>query len=1300
MNTDLRNRLQRVGHRQRLLHLWWRLAACWAAAVCIGLGVIALERQTGWASDLALPVTALAASVAATLVITRNRKIEADWRLLAWQVEARYPELDGRLLTAVQQPAVDTTEAAEQEKPTGPSSRFTHHASGSGYLQQRLLSETLRHGEQHDWAEPVSNSRIGLAQAVHWLALALFCVTLLGLRSSGGHRLLTQGTRSQIEVTPGDTSIERGNSLVVLARFNGALPATVDLVAVSPPAAARRIPLVKSLADPMFGGSVPEVASNLIYHIEYAGHRTRDFQVSVFEHPRLERADASLVFPEYTRQPQQRIENTRRVTAITGSHLDLALKLNKPVASARLVSREDAKTAIPLRIESDRAAADLSQFPLSASQTYELRLMDAEGRTNKVQSQFVFEVLTNQTPEIRLTSPRGDLRPSPLEEISFDGTVWDDIGVEAFGLGYALVGQETKFIELGRTIPGKEKHLFHYLLRLEDLKAQPDQLISWFVWADDLGPDGKVRRTTGDLFFGEVRPFDEIFREGQAMDGQGGEQESQQGGQSTRLVELQKQIISATWKLQRDNHGSRSVEPERVVPGPSSDNHDDGRRTAGFSGNDSNRGIGSVEVTHPRPVSSVAPVRFAAYIAQVFGQPSPPESASDTLTEPVRSGEAPPSAPHHPPSYQDDAIVVRNSQAQALEQAHSSEDRQQDPRTSALWSAAAKSMEDALAWLDRATNSPASLPSALAAEQAAYQALLRLQEHEYQVVRSRSRNQRGNSRNQQMQPQLDQLELAQTEDRYETQRQAQAPPSSQRREQLQVMSRLQDLARRQQDLNDRLKELQAALQEARTEQERADIQRRLKRLEEEEQQMLGDVDEVRQRMDQPENQSKMADERRQLDQTRDDVQRAAQAAEQGAASQALAAGTRAQRQLQQLRDQMRKENSSQFADDLREMRSQARELARTQEDLAKSMESEAAHAGRSLSDSPQRPAMFDQLARQKEMLTNLVERATQVSQQAEQPEPLLSRQLYDTVRKFTQDTANDVKDAQDQLLNRGLLSQILYDELKQSSEPDGAKLLELSSEMLRRDFLPEAKETGRRAGAGIDTLKRGVEHAAETVLGDDTEELRLAQQELNQLTDQLQREIARAQTGNGQSNQGPPGAQTSAGARSQTGQERNGAQAAQASPREGQNAQQASSEGGNEAADSRGGPGGNWERLLNDNAGSLAGPLTGTDFVPWSDRLRDVEEMIDQPYLRNGVAAARERARVLRQEFKHDGKKPDWAVVRLRVIDPLVEVRDCIADELARRAAPDTLVPLDRDPVPSQYSELVRRYYEELGKDK
>jgi hypothetical protein len=109
--------------------------------------------------------------------------------------------------------------------------------------------------------------------------------------------------------------------------------------------------------------------------------------------------------------------------------------------------------------------------------------------------------------------------------------------------------------------------------------------------------------------------------------------------------------------------------------------------------------------------------------------------------------------------------------------------------------------------------------------------------------------------------------------------------------------------------------------------------------------------------------------------------------------------------------------------------------------------------------------------------------------------------------------------------------------------------------------------------------------------------------------------------------------------------------------------------------------------------------LTSEEYGPWTDRLREVEDMIDDPGLRSQVANARERARLARQEVRRDLKKPDWAVVRLQVLQPLVEVQQQIREELRRRDPGESLVPIDRDPVPSRYAELVRRYYEQLGKE-
>jgi hypothetical protein len=113
--------------------------------------------------------------------------------------------------------------------------------------------------------------------------------------------------------------------------------------------------------------------------------------------------------------------------------------------------------------------------------------------------------------------------------------------------------------------------------------------------------------------------------------------------------------------------------------------------------------------------------------------------------------------------------------------------------------------------------------------------------------------------------------------------------------------------------------------------------------------------------------------------------------------------------------------------------------------------------------------------------------------------------------------------------------------------------------------------------------------------------------------------------------------------------------------------------------------------------GEWQGPITGPNFVDWSDRLRNVEEMLDQADLRNEVARVRERARALRSEIKSHASSPHWPMVRSQISAPLAEVRDKVAEELARREKTDSLVPIDRDPVPQKFTDLVKRYYEKLG---
>jgi hypothetical protein len=157
----------------------------------------------------------------------------------------------------------------------------------------------------------------------------------------------------------------------------------------------------------------------------------------------------------------------------------------------------------------------------------------------------------------------------------------------------------------------------------------------------------------------------------------------------------------------------------------------------------------------------------------------------------------------------------------------------------------------------------------------------------------------------------------------------------------------------------------------------------------------------------------------------------------------------------------------------------------------------------------------------------------------------------------------------------------------------------------------------------------------------------------------------------------------------------------------GENGQQQGGQNGGEQA-ANGGGAGNADRLRqfaerlgqNNRAADNGGPITGNNFVNWSDQLRNVEQVLDPSDLRNQLATVRDRVGALRGDYRNLGRRPSGEMVRQQILLPLAQVRVWVQEELARQENSGSLVPLDRDPVPEKYSEVVRTYYEQLGSAK
>ncbi|WP_417390013.1 hypothetical protein [Gimesia sp.] len=1167
---------------------------------------------------------------------SKNRFSPAERHAIATMIERAYPDLDTSLLATL-----------ELEK--------TMQENLPSFLQNRLIQQVLTHGRQHDWRQIIPNRRLILQSTTHlfcfaaWLLCGLSCWSYLKAAPAVKNPATSVGITEvapDVEIKPGSTEVEKHHPLLITARFNGKTPDAAELVVKAGTGEIKHLPLTKQLDDPVFAARLPAVTDALSYQVHTADWKSDVFRVEVYTLPELVQLNSEITPPDYTGQPVQKVEDSLTISAIVGSKIELEAQFNKPVSTATL--EENGQSPLPMIIASDGLSARLT-LKAESNQTWNLKVIDTDQRENRTPPFVDLAVIPNLPPEIKITFPGRDTRVSPLEEALVQGTVVDDYGLLQVGFVYSIPGQPAHTVKLRNSKQRDLEFAAEHLLSLEQLQVQPDTLISYFLFAEDVSADGSPRRVSSDMFFMEVRHFEEIFRQGQSPSG--GAKSGKNGGnaqQAEKLAEQQKQIINATWKIIRQEIKT-NVSPD-------------------FQAN----------------VNTLKQAQLALVKATL-------ELAAKVKAQ----------------------------------------------KSKAIIESITTKMQETVAFLDssREANTVEPLTNALATEQASYQLLLKLRAREHRVSQNKNGGGSKGEGSSRSQNQLQQLELTNNQQRYETENQASAPQAAQPdRESLQILNRLRELAQRQQDLNEQLKALDDKQRFAKTDQEREEIERQLKRLRERQRELLRKADEVAQRMDQS-KQPSSTKSRRELEQTRNHLQQSSESLKEGQISRALNSGTRAQQQLDQLKNDFRKKTANQFAETMRGMKQQAEQLDEKQKQIRQQWDKQEQQAQsqerRSLRRNQGQQELANQLQDQENRLKNLMEQMKQVVQESEKSEPLLSKHLYDAIRKT------------------------------RPFRPEDA--LKNAADFLNEGDQRRAQEAEQRAAAGIDTMKQGIQMAAESVLGNDLDALKKARQELKSLTSELKQETSLAANTNlkkpgpsGNPNPPRPGENAQKQeSRQQAGQQTGGKAASgknqpsqkpsgrpsSSSPKADQpgnpgspgsspgqekgqgksSVQLASAQSGSgsgqagQANNSKPSPPSLAPKSLKGSPGSgqtgstggqggpgspASGPLTGNQFREWSDRMRDVEEMVGDPELRSKVAQIRERAQSMRADFKRHSKAPQGDLVNAQILEPLVELQNMLSHEISKRGEETSLAPIDRDPVPEKYSDLVRRYYEELGNGK
>ena len=544
----IRHLLERVRSRYRALEVSRaviRAALSVSAVVALALAIhkLAAIATQSLAVVVAVGAVALLAVAAAIVWAVRPLRTRHSDRHLARFVEERVPSLDDRLVTAVDLVASGTRASAP-------------------LLADALLADASRRAEAVDVDSVVPAATVRRRTLLASAAIVVLMVVLLLARapmreSLDAASLTLFPARVALEVSPGNIRIKEGATLSVEARLIGNSAPVAARLEIEDGASWRPSDMTGD-GTGRFRSTIADVVHEFRYRVGAGSLVSPVYRVRVAQPPRGARIDIDYTYPASFGLPSRTETDSGDVYAPAGTDVRLHIHTEQPVSSGRLSLDSGASVALTAQSPTELTA------PLQVSDdgSYRVALVDPEGLSNEDGSEYFIRVVSDRPPEIHVSKPASDRQVTALEEVDIEAQADDDYGLDRVELVYAVRGESEKTVPLAIPRRATTATVRHTLF-LEDLGVRPGDFVSYYVRARDVTRGGQVRSNEGrsDIFFLEVRPFEQEFSlaESQSMAGAG------YNGSIDDLVNAQKQIVVATWKIDRRTQAVKGAQPAQDI---------------------------------------------------------------------------------------------------------------------------------------------------------------------------------------------------------------------------------------------------------------------------------------------------------------------------------------------------------------------------------------------------------------------------------------------------------------------------------------------------------------------------------------------------------------------------------------------------------------------------------------------------------------------------------------------------------------------------------------------------------------
>ena len=368
----------------------------------------------------------------------------------------------------------------------------------------------------------------------------------------------------RIEVTPGNNTIPRGADQAIAAKLLGFQSDQAVLMIRKSPTARVRARAARPHRGQRYEGTLFDVAAPVEYFVEAVGVRSPIYTLKVADMPYVQKLELEYHFPAYTGLAPRKIEDGGDIAVLRGTEVRVRAVTTMKADGRR--DRDRRQDEVPMTSGADGAL--MSAFTADHDGFYRIELEAAADRRSPARRSTRSTCSTDQPPTVSFVKPGRDTSASPIEEVFLEAKAEDDYGIKSLELVYSVNGGAEKTRQAVRRHHADADVSAGHTLYIEEMGVKPGDSVSYYARAFDNDTVAGPQKATSDLYFVRVRPLPRTSARPTRRPAAAAEAAASRT-RSAALSEQQRQIIAATFNLQRDRKtsGADKTKEGAVVAG-------------------------------------------------------------------------------------------------------------------------------------------------------------------------------------------------------------------------------------------------------------------------------------------------------------------------------------------------------------------------------------------------------------------------------------------------------------------------------------------------------------------------------------------------------------------------------------------------------------------------------------------------------------------------------------------------------------------------------------------------------------